>query len=292
MLWGNHPHDGFGKSRVPTMPDAICNRADFEHMMNGYDGAIRYLDDQLAAVFDELKRQGVWEETAIIISADHGEAFGEMGQYMEHGSVSTSVHRLPLIVRWPGLTDAARGTSRDDLLLSTDLAPTIAEALGASPPPGWPGRSFVDALKSSSTPVRRDPLVWTHGLHTRQRAVYDGQWLYVRTYEPGWHTYPPRMLFDLQADPHEEHDVAAMHPERVREMDAHLLAWERTHVAATGLPDPLRLAQNQPPKPPAAIEGVMSRLLGTARGNDADKLRAVRSAVEAGEYAPAPLDHA
>lgn len=288
MLWGNHAHDGFGKSRVPdTMPDAISSRSDFEHLINGYDGAIRYLDDQLAAVFDQLKSQGLWDQTAIIISGDHGEAFGELGQYAEHGSCSRSVHRLPLIIRWPGITDAAAGTSRDDLLLNTDLAPTITSSLGLELPQGWPGRSFLDALRGRGE-TRSDTLVWTHGLHTRQRAVFDGRWLFIRTYEPGWHTYPPRMLFDTQDDPHEQHDLAEAEPARVAAMQRHLLEWERSHVVATGHPDPMRQATAQPPKPPAAIQQVLDRLGAAGRFADGDRLRDVRGRIPT-DYAPLPL---
>lgn len=288
MLWGNHAHDGFGKSRVPTMPDAIRNRADFEHLINGYDGSIRFLDDQLSEVFDVLKKQDVWDQTAIIISADHGEAFGEMGQYAEHGSCSTSVHRIPLIIRWPGITDRLAGSDRDDHLLSTDLGPTICDGLNIPTPAGWPGRSFMNALQNN-VPTQTDPLVWSHGLHTRQRAVYDGRWLYVRTYEPGWHTYAPQMLFDLKTDPHEQNDVANQHPQRIEKMQAILHDWELSHVRATSQPDPMRLAQSQPPKPPAAIAGVLQRLEAAGRTDDAQHLRHVRSRVDT-DYTPEPLN--
>lgn len=286
--WGNHPHDGFGKSRVPTMPDRIASRVDFEHLINGYDGAIRYLDDCLAPVFEALKQAGAWEHTAIIVSADHGEAFGELGQYMEHGSVSRSVHRVPLIVRWPGVTDAHAGSARDDLLLNTDLAPTLAEVLGLEVPEGWSGRSFASALKSNGA-RRSEPLVWTHGLHTRQRAVYDGRWLFIRTYEPAWHDYPPRMLFDIPKDPHEQTDLAQREPDRVRAMEAFLLEWERGQVAMTGEPDPMRLVQQDPPKAPAAIAAYLEQLEQNGRSADAERLRAIRSRLD--DYAPAPLDN-
>jgi choline-sulfatase len=285
-LWGDHPHDGFGKSRVPTMPDRIASRADFEHLINGYDGSILYLDDCLAPVFDELKRAGVWDQTAIILSADHGEAFGELGQYFEHGSVSRAVHRIPLIIRWPGVTDTVAGSARDDLLLHTDLPATVADLLGQPVPPGWTGQSFAAALRSQSLP-RREALVWTHGLHTRQRAVYDGRWLFIRTYDPGWHDYPPRMLFDVLSDPNEQTNVSNQHPHRTRAMEDYLLDWERAHVTATGQPDPMRLVQHDPPKPSAAIVGYLHRLARDGRQADAERLRVIRS--RSADYTPAAL---
>jgi choline-sulfatase len=233
-LWGDNPHDGFGKSRVPTMPDEIRTRADVEHLVNGYDGGIRYFDDHLAEVLAELDRQGVLNDTAIIVSADHGEAFGELGQYMEHGSVSPATHHIPLIIRWPGITDAAAGSTCDQLLLNTDLAPTLADALGLKIPPGWTGSSFLSSLQQScATSMSRTHLVWTHGLHTRQRAVFDGRWLFIRTYDPSWYLYPPRMLFDLLNDPHQEHDCFSCEAERAAGMERALRQWEHEHVEAT-----------------------------------------------------------
>ena len=63
------------------MPDAVSSRRDFEHMITGYDASIAYVDSHVAQVLDELDRQGVLDDAAIIISADHGDAFGEHGRY-------------------------------------------------------------------------------------------------------------------------------------------------------------------------------------------------------------------
>ncbi|MFA9478592.1 sulfatase [Phycisphaerales bacterium AB-hyl4] len=286
-LWGDNPHDGFGRSRVPTMPDNIRNRSDFEHLINGYDGGIRHADDQLAELVAELDRQGVLEETAIIISADHGEAFGELGQYMEHGSASPATHHIPLIVVWPGITDAAAGTARDEMLLNTDFAPTLAELLELDVPEGWCGRSFAPALQGQAMHLD-EPLVWTHGLHTRQRAVFDGRYLFIRTYHPSWYAYPPRMLFDLEQDPHQQHDLADELPDRVSAMGAQLTAWEQAHVDATGQPDPMRLAQHQPPAA-AGLPDYLERLEKLGRAEDAKAIRERLARVPT-HYAPPALE--
>jgi len=152
------------------MPDGVANRADFETLVNGYDGAIRYLDEHLGEVFAELGAQGVLDDTTVIISADHGEAFGELGQYMEHGAAVPAVHRVPLIVRWPGVTDAVAGESRDALASSLDFAPTILAAFGFKVPPGWAGRSLLPLLRGQPLP-ERTRLFLSHGLYTRQRSV-------------------------------------------------------------------------------------------------------------------------
>ncbi len=288
-LWADNAHEGFGRSRVPTMPDRIGNRSDFERLINGYDGAICYLDEHLGFVLEELERQGVLDETAIILSADHGEAFGELGQYMEHGVAIPATNRVPLIVKWPGLTEGAAGAVRNELLLNTDLAPTIIEALGLETRAGWAGRSFLPLLKGEELKRPRDHLVFSHGLHTRQRSIYDGRWLFVRTYHPSYYLYPPRMLFDLQTDPYLTDDLAESLPERLAEMDRLLVAWERASTAATGLPDPMRLIQSEAPCIIGTPESYLERLRDEGRSADADRLLEQWARLDT-DYAPPPLD--
>ena len=256
------------RARWPNMPARMRTRADFEHLINGYDGAIRGVDAQLGRVFAALQEAGVWDETAIIISADHGEAFGELGQYMEHGSASPTVHHVPLIVRWPGLTPPA--IVCDDLIYSLDLAPTVCQALGLDAPAGWSGRSLVPQLRGENDPHPRERLVLSHGLHCRQRTVFDGRWAFVRTYEPSYYEYSPRMLFDLESDPHQTRDLAPQMPARVAEMEAYLLSWERAAVEKTGLPDPMRAISDIP----VNVLGGVEAHLAVLRAEGRDKARA------------------
>lgn len=279
------PH---GKSRFPNMPHALNNREDFEHLVNGYDGAIHYVDEHLNHVFDVLKAQGVWEETAIIISADHGEAFGELGQYMEHGSASPAVHRIPLIVRWPGVTDACGGSARDELVLNLDVPCMVSDALELGVPAGWSGQSTLPLLQGKEWDKPRSHLVWSHGLHTRQRAVFDGRWCFIRTYEPSYYEYPPRLLFDLENDPHQTQNVLDTEPERAAQMEATLREWEQAQVAETGLPDPLREIADIPVSVLGGVPRHLQRLREMGREADAQRLEAVRSRME--EYEPEPLE--
>lgn len=287
-LWAVNPHEGFGRSRVPTMPDAIVDRSDFEHLINGYDGAIRYLDERIGEVLELLDRKGVLAETAIIISADHGESFGELGQYMEHGSASPATNRVPLIVRWPGVTDEAAGSERDQLLLNIDLAPTLAAALNLTVPGGWRGRSILPLLRGGEPYRKREHVVFSHGLHTRQRAVFDGRYLFLRTYHPSYYRYPPRMLFDLDVDPHQTADLAGEMPERVNAMDELLLEWERQNVATSGQSDPMRDLQPQPPAIIGTPESYLERLRDEGREADARALEEQWARIDS-DYAPSRL---
>ncbi|GHO89685.1 sulfatase [Dictyobacter formicarum] len=289
MLWADSPGEGYGKSRVPTMPDQIKHRGDFEHLINGYDGAIRFADENLGQIFTELERQGIFDETAIIISADHAEAFGELGQYMEHGSVSPAVNRVPLIIKWPGITEQVAGDQRSELLLNIDLAPTVSASLGLKVPTGWAGQSFLPLLEGRALAQPRSEMVMGHGLHTRQRAVYDGRWLYIRTYHPGYFEYPPQMLFDLSIDPYQVNNVAEALPDRLQQMDTHLRNWERENVAVTNQPDPMRLVQHNPPTALGkSLNSFIKRLRSQSREEDIKRFMDRWEHIDT-DYAPTPL---
>lgn len=90
------------------MADQIADRDDFKRFVDGYDGAIRFMNNQIGRLFDRLVDLGVMDDTAIVISADHGEAMGEHGACGDHVRAGEAVHDVPMVIRWPG---AASDTS-------------------------------------------------------------------------------------------------------------------------------------------------------------------------------------
>lgn len=226
----------FRSADYPRMPEKIRTLADFKQWIDGYDVGIRYVDDHLAQVLDTLADLGVLEETAIIISADHGENQGELNVYGDHQTADFFTTRVPLIVSWPGLPHPGRV---ETLVYQLDLAPTLCDLLGLPTPARWDGRSFAPALRGEPF-AGRSALVLGQGAWTCQRAVRTGSWLFIRTYHPGLYPFPETMLFDLDRDPHETRDVAAERPDVVAHCD-HLLAewWHRNLSGDEAGPDPL-----------------------------------------------------
>lgn len=106
-----------------------------------YDAGIRYLDDQLAAFFGELERMGLDRDTVVILTADHGEEFGEHDRLVHTQAYPECLH-IPLIVVAPG-----RGGARVARVVETvDYAPTIYDLAGVQAPPDLPGRSRLADL--------------------------------------------------------------------------------------------------------------------------------------------------
>lgn len=224
------------KSTVPLMPGKITNRAEFEHAVTGYDAAISYTDHHVGVVLDELERQGVLEDAAVIITSDHGDAFGEHGIFTDHVTADECIHRVPLIIRWPGV--AAAGGRCESLLYNVDLAATLCDLLGAEAPSEWDGESFASHLRGEGG-IDREYLVWGHALYTVQRAVRTKQHLMIRTYDDIGMEINPVELYDMDADPYQTRDISASDPDTLMRCDHYLTEWlQEQLMKPDAIPDP------------------------------------------------------
>lgn len=226
----------------PRQINCVTNRSEMKKLIDGYDTAIRYVDDQIAMICEKLKAAGVYEETAIIISADHGENYGELGIYAEHGTADQGTCHIPLIIKWPG---GEIGQVDTGLHYNIDLAPTLMGLMGRDRCAIWDGRSFADSIKSDvKGDEPHEQIVLSQCCHVCQRSVRWDRWLYIRTYHCGFHLFPQEMVFDIENDPHEQHDLAEAHPELCREGAWRLANWhdqQMKKMAATrdDVTDPL-----------------------------------------------------
>ena len=112
--------------------------AEFQEEIDAYDGAVAYLDDQLGQLFDSLRREGVLENTIILVTGDHGEEFGEHGLYSHGNSLYLPSVHVPLLVVWPGRVPAGRRV-REPVTLR-ELPATMAAM--SKLPFSFPGRSL------------------------------------------------------------------------------------------------------------------------------------------------------
>jgi arylsulfatase A-like enzyme len=201
---------------------------DVRKLMDGYDCGIRYMDDHVGIILDALKKRGIWDDLAVIVISDHGESMGELGLYTEHGTADELTTHVPLIVKWPG---GRSGTVEDGLHYSLDLSPTLAELLDRDPMPRWDGRSHARTVLNGED-CGWDYLVTSECAHSCQRGVRFGPWMYLRTYHDYFHLWPREMLFDIEQDPYEEHDVAKQHPDICKQANYYLIDWHDKMMAS------------------------------------------------------------
>jgi choline-sulfatase len=205
--------------RYPTLldlqPRQIRDLNDARLMFDGYDMGVAYADAAIGRIVQKLKDAGLYDDTAIIISSDHGENLGELWVYGDHQTADHCTHNVPMIVRWPGITDSQAGQSDDRLLYSIDMGATSLEWADVAVPQNWDGRSFAgDVLHGKSTCIR-DHLILSQLAWCAQRSARWDRYILIETYHDGYHDYAQYMLFDLEADPHEQNNLAASSPDLV-----------------------------------------------------------------------------
>ena len=260
--------------RYPRVPAQIDSMEAVRMWIDGYDVGVRYADEhvgRLLSVLDELR---VLDETVVIIGADHGENLGELNVWGDHQTADQFTCRVPLIVRWPGLTSSPRVDRA--LHYQYDWAATLVELLGGQVPDNWDGTSFAEAFRSG-TEAGRPYLVISQNTWSCQRSVRFDNYICLRTYHDGYKQLQPLMLFDLSRDPHEEHDLSAEMPQIVDHAMGMLEQWY-SEMAATSLHDvdPMMtvLREGGPYYTRGELPAYIERLRATGRAHHAQALAA------------------
>ena len=164
---------------IDTLVRDVGRTSDHELLVGLYDAEIRYMDAQLARVFEELKKEELWEDSWIIVTADHGEMLGEKGAY-NHGldSLTEGEIHIPMIIK-PPLSGSKTGIEvgrRNDFVQQVDLLPLLLTELSFEVPkevqgviPGRRKKPVVAALGPSHP-----------GLGLLQALVQDHEKILVR----------------------------------------------------------------------------------------------------------------
>jgi arylsulfatase len=189
-----------------------------EDLVRLYDGNLAFADQEVGALRKELEAAGLWDETVVIVAADHGEELFEQG-WIGHNVhlFEESVH-VPLIVRVPGVP---RGKRIDGLVDLLDVAPTVADVFGVLGKGGsdkaFQGRSLLPVI--GGAPGKAAVLsrtVWDRPRY----ALRDARYKYLYDTRSG-----EEKLFDLQSDPGEERDQLAADPLRAAYYRQSLHRW-------------------------------------------------------------------
>jgi len=214
-------YDNQTSPKYPRYPGEISDYDGLRRVIDGYDCGVKHMDDNIGQVFKALEEQGVMDDLIVIITADHGENLGELGIYGEHGTADHATCRIPMIIRWPGMK---QGHVDQGLHYHLDLLPTLAEIFGKESIASWDGTSYASVLTKGQK-QGRDSLVISQCAHVCQRSVRFDNWLYIRTYHDGFHLFDDEMLYDLENDPYEQHNLAKVHPDVCKEAVYRLNQW-------------------------------------------------------------------
>ena len=177
-----------------------------------YLSLLRNVDAQLARLFATLRERGIADDTLVVVTGDHGEAFGDPhGQRGHAWSVYEEEVHVPLMLWNPRLFPEGRRVST--IGGHVDLNPTIADILGAVPDSEWQGYSLFD-------PARPERAYFMAIAGGDIFGVREGDWKYI--YDV---TSARESLFNLRLDPDEQHDFAKGEPERAAQLRERVAAW-------------------------------------------------------------------
>ncbi len=170
-----------------------------------YDAQILEVDNAIREVFEHLDDKGFLKNSTVIVTADHGEEFGEHGGLSHDGKMFEELTHVPLCIYQPELP---KGHEVDTLVSTLDIPPTIAWLAGVEPAPSWQGRSLLPLEAYDSADGVYGEAIDKHGpkeLGTEKEVHYHVEGNYKIVYHEDNEIWE---LYDLQADPEEKHSIA------------------------------------------------------------------------------------
>jgi len=205
FAWAHYmdPHDQYNKHPEASPEFGNKNR-------DRYDNEVFYTDLWLGKLLTWAREQQWWKDTVLIISADHGEAFGEHGFYKHAFEIWEVLTRVPLLISGPGIQPRRIDVRRSHI----DLAPTILDLMGLPPEPEFMGKSMLPELQGAA-PDNREPILseLTEDSHNPLRRAFivgDYKLLVVdgRKFQ----------LYNLSKDPGELSDLAETESAKLAEI--------------------------------------------------------------------------
>jgi arylsulfatase A-like enzyme len=202
---------------------------DLKKLIALYDAAINYVDDSVRRIIDAIQKNNNY---ALVLTADHGDEFGEHGVF-GHQTLYENIIHVPFIIQSSGID---RVISDPGLLCSLDIAPSIIELAGISEP-SFSGRSFVD-LPPESFPLRDSTLSWSDyaGREGTRLSYRVRNWKLIVSSIKG---QVENELYDLQKDPGESENLAEKKVELTRILSNEIPKWiernggQRSRIAQT-----------------------------------------------------------
>ena len=190
------------------------------------------VDFQVGRLFQYLKKKDKWQNTLVVITGDHGQAFYEHGFASHASAIYDEVMKVPLIIRAPGLEPGVDTR----LAQHVDVAPSVLGLLGLPIHPSFQG---IDLFHTSPNPnrsaymVAQTPDAYQYGIvRAGFKLIYDER-------------QQEYLLFNLASDPGEKTDLATALPVLAKELANRLNAWRKLQIDYYA--DPVLQVQEYPP---------------------------------------------
>ncbi len=215
-----HPYTGGEAWGLPILgKNFAVAEPDRDYVKSLYEGEVAYIDQFAGRVMDALKAEGVANNTYFCFTSDHGEELWDHGQWGHGQALYEEQLRVPLILAGPGIREQVVTGP----VSAIHVVPTLADILGLSTAATWKGKSLAPLLRGEVESHPAEPIFaqgTTNKTETPMHTVILGDHKLIRI--AGSDTV---QLYNLAADPREQHDLAAEKPELVKELTSLLDEW-------------------------------------------------------------------
>jgi len=227
--------------------EIVPTARDVEHLIALYDGEIAYWDYHFGQMLIQLENAHVLDNALIIVTSDHGEMFGEHGQWVHGGSLYEEVLRVPLLIRYTGTISP--GLVVTTSVQNMDVMPSVLDWVGSDIPDNLQAVSLRPLIEGGTVQLERDVFsevdaspgpnnpFWV-APPVALRSIRRDQWKLIH------HVGRPNddELYQLQASsPYESNNLLLVEPDRAGELRQDLFTWFGIHQAHL----PCIVAQNQ-----------------------------------------------
>jgi arylsulfatase A-like enzyme len=210
-----------------------------QHIKSSYAGELYHLDFELKRVFDYLKHHGLWDESFIIVTSDHGEDLYEHNKYFFHyPSIYNTSTRIPLMIKFPG---QKRQIVIQEQVSLIDIYPTIAEYYAtiedASASPAFSGLSLLDLLNGNKKPFQNrilfsgiEKFEILSATQKNWKLIYNPNNLTPVTNAQTPYPLEEVELYDLSVDLDERNNIAGKNYEIAKSLIDEIIAFRKEHV--------------------------------------------------------------
>lgn len=219
--------------------DRLGNPTDIEYVAAQYDSEITYMDERIGELLQTIKKEGMEEDTLVLIVADHGEILTEHGPqtpFFDHHGLYEENIRVPLILKWP--KRFPRGKRIEALVQHLDITPTLLEASNISVPENMEGVSLLSLVEKEKGELYQEIHI-SECTWRASRAIRTREWKFIKTIDKGLYDMPPKELFNLREDPAEKHNLINEKQGVADELELRMTRWVDRKLE--NKPDPLRV---------------------------------------------------
>ena len=216
----------FGLKKLP--------KEEVTHAIAHYDGGIRYIDSHLKRLFDFLKAKNIYDNTIIILTADHGENFGEHDFYFQHGaSLYETSLKVPLILQIPN--KRIKNKRIEAKIQVLDIMPTVLDILDIPLVDKIEGMSLLPLIDGESTAIRDfvftesieehfpgNKRVYIKGIKGKWRTMIIGDWKIIYIPHPEKDIFE---LYNIKRDPTENQNLMDIEKKKAEEMKSKILGF-------------------------------------------------------------------